>query len=191
MKCDRCDNEATVHEVTVRHGAKVERHLCEACATQQGLAAQGAIPISNLISKFSVASAPSATTPNLCPTCRLTFSEFRQSGHLGCPDCYSAFDKPLTPLLERWHEGGTSHTGKTPKRQAQTPRPTPPAAPPAPTPALSLREAKAEAIRRVRKMLEDAIAAEKYETAARLRDKLRTMEGSSEIAPEPPSGGDA
>ncbi len=187
MKCDRCDNEATVHEVTVRQGAKVERHLCEACAAQQGLAAQGAIPISNLISKFSVASVPSAAPPNLCPSCRLTFSEFRQSGHLGCPDCYAAFDKSLTPLLERWHEGGSSHTGKVPKRQPVTP-PRPAAPDTAPDAALALRETKAEAIRRLRKKLDEAIEAEQYETAAKLRDQLKTLEHPPGI--QPPPGGE-
>ena len=29
MKCDRCDNDSTVHEVTVRNGVKVEKHLCK------------------------------------------------------------------------------------------------------------------------------------------------------------------
>ena len=32
MKCDRCDNEATIHELIVAQGQHVEAHLCERCA---------------------------------------------------------------------------------------------------------------------------------------------------------------
>lgn len=37
MKCDRCQAEATVHEVVIRHGKRAERHVCERCAAKLGL----------------------------------------------------------------------------------------------------------------------------------------------------------
>ena len=37
MKCDQCGQEATVHELRVVNGKKVERHLCEACARKHNL----------------------------------------------------------------------------------------------------------------------------------------------------------
>jgi len=37
MKCDRCNAEATVHEVMIRQGQHAERHLCERCAAKLGL----------------------------------------------------------------------------------------------------------------------------------------------------------
>lgn len=37
MLCDNCKkNEATVHMTRVVNGKKSERHLCNACAKQQG-----------------------------------------------------------------------------------------------------------------------------------------------------------
>jgi protein-arginine kinase activator protein McsA len=35
MKCDRCDNPATVHLIDVRDARPVEQHLCESCTRQR------------------------------------------------------------------------------------------------------------------------------------------------------------
>ena len=32
MKCDTCDNEATIHITEIRRGLSYDRHLCERCA---------------------------------------------------------------------------------------------------------------------------------------------------------------
>ena len=34
MKCDNCNNPATVHLTEIKHGKKIEKHLCEQCAAQ-------------------------------------------------------------------------------------------------------------------------------------------------------------
>src|ERR1043166_5777332 len=34
MKCEKCELEATVHELRVVNGKRVERHLCEKCARE-------------------------------------------------------------------------------------------------------------------------------------------------------------
>lgn len=54
-----------------------------------------------------------------CPSCGLTYAKFKESGLLGCPDCYAAFEPSLGPLLERAHEGGAHHAGKKPRRLMQ------------------------------------------------------------------------
>ena len=167
MKCDRCDNEATVHEVTIHKGQKVEKHLCEQCAQEDGIAVQSQSIPSSLLQQFTVGlgqqapSKPSTRTP-ACGTCGMTYAEFRQHGLLGCPDCYHAFEKQLTPLLERAQEGGADHIGKTPNRSVG---------------ALQ-RERKLTVLR---KQLADALAAEHYERAAELRDELR--DAGADVSP--------
>lgn len=52
MRCERCEREATIHEVIIAQGKKQERHLCEACARQVGLSADPHLPIAQLISGF-------------------------------------------------------------------------------------------------------------------------------------------
>lgn len=173
-KCDRCEREATVHEVNIRDGQKVERHLCEECARGEGIAAQQHAPIDQLITKFvlSQAGTPTEKRAGTCPTCGLSFADFRTSGLLGCPACYSAFEAQLGTLIERAHEGATHHVGKTPRRTGGS-------------------GDRQEKIRVLRKQLSDAIAAEQYERAARLRDELLAVDKAPGVEKsERPGAGD-
>jgi protein arginine kinase activator len=159
MKCDRCQNEATVHEVTVHKGKKVEKHLCEQCAKTDGIAIQSHPPIAEMLTKFvtsSMGGEKSARGQAACAGCGLTYAEFRQTGLLGCEECYDAFEEQLGPLLERAQEGGSHHVGKTPRRGGG---------------ALD----RGKVVATLRKQLLDAIAAEHYEKAAELRDRLRSV----------------
>ncbi|HYF14365.1 MAG TPA: UvrB/UvrC motif-containing protein [Phycisphaerales bacterium] len=183
MKCDHCEREATVHEVTVRNGVKIERHLCEQCATDQGIAVQPSTPITELIKHYVMAQGlmpvvPAAAQPmraTACPNCNTTFAEFKQQGLLGCEQCYTAFEGQLLPLLERAHDGGQHHTGKTPKRGAGDA----PATPTTPSkPAKKPVEARVNRLQALKRDLDQAVKDERYEAAARLRDELRKLEGS-------------
>ncbi|MCC6428938.1 MAG: UvrB/UvrC motif-containing protein [Phycisphaerales bacterium] len=180
MKCDRCDSEATVQDITIRNGVRIERHLCEQCARQAGLGGQTNVPLAELLTKWVVASgigapanpstpAPARQAPvTECPACRMTWNEFRQVDRLGCPDCYSAFEGQLGPLLERAHEGGFRHSGKVPTRAASR------------RAAQAKEESggaveRAQRINTLRKQLDQAVLAEQYERAAALRDEIRRL----------------
>jgi protein arginine kinase activator len=91
----------------------------------------------------------------------MAWSEFTQSGLLGCEHDYSAFDKDLTPLLQRAHEGATHHLGKVPTRRGGT----------------SVPVKRQLDVARLRKELNRAIEGEDYERAAKLRDQIREAEG--------------
>lgn len=183
-KCDRCDNEATVHEVSVRHGMKVERHLCESCAAQHGIDASvtGSAVVANLVKSLMTqqGGTPHGRLP-ACRTCRMTFADFKQQGMLGCPDCYLSFEAFLGPLIERAQEGGVSHAGKTPARLLSgAPTGTrPPARAPEPPPAAFAGPSRDEQIRELRRQLSKAVAAEQYEAAARLRDAIQSLSQDS------------
>ncbi|HYE63640.1 MAG TPA: UvrB/UvrC motif-containing protein [Phycisphaerales bacterium] len=194
-KCDHCDNEATVHEMTVRNGVKIEKHLCEGCAAQQGIAVQPATPINELIKHYVLshgltqipATSAAQGRAHVCPTCKTTFNEFRQHGLLGCPDCYRVFEAQLGPLLERAHDGGIKHAGKLPKRMLGGAAGPAPAAPkPAPRPVVDLDD-RAARLRKIRRQLELAVAAEKYEEAAKLRDELKKMSDAGPNQPPKPA----
>ncbi len=192
-KCDQCDNEATVHEVSLRHGVKIEKHLCEGCAASQGIAATPSAPINELIKHYvlshGITPMPATGKANVCPRCHTGFNEFRQHGLLGCPDCYRVFEAQLGPLIERAHDGGVKHMGKSPRRMLghSTRQAGELAGPPTPESGEARRivdlEERAERLRRIRKKLASAVAAEKYEEAARLRDELKKM--SEQGAPPP------
>src|SRR5690242_18411375 len=56
MKCENCNNPATVHLMEVKAGKKIEKHLCENCAAQLegigGQPAKGHTPINELLTNF-------------------------------------------------------------------------------------------------------------------------------------------
>ncbi len=177
MLCECGEREATVHEVIIKNGKKVEKHLCEVCAKNQGFDPKAGVPISQLISSF-VLSSPGAKQGKalVCPTCQTTYDSFKQSGLLGCPDCYDAFEDELSPLLERSHEGGTHHVGKQPKRAtAKRGRGV--------DPVMEARK-RAEQIKQLRHQLDTALAGEQYEKAAGIRDEIRELSESDEASEE-------
>ena len=166
MKCDLCDRESTVHEVTVKGGVKIERHLCEQCAAEQGLQTNSGNPMEMLKSMAQPKRVPApAQRPSGCGACGTTFSEFKSSGVLGCPECYAAFESQLASLIERAHEGATNHIGKAPSTHPSGPRPAIAAA----------IEERAHRIAAIRRLLDEAVKAEQYERAAQLRDELRKL----------------
>ncbi len=163
MKCDNCNKPATVHLTEIRNGRKIEKHLCENCAAQQeGVPMNKAhTPINELLTNFVLAhSGLQKEVGQPCEHCGITWAEFRQSGLLGCEMDYQLFEKDLTPLLQRAHEGATHHVGKSPGYQGET--------------GASMR--RQVNLTRLRKELQRAVETEDYERAASLRDQIRQAE---------------
>jgi protein arginine kinase activator len=162
MKCDLCDKPAVVHEVTVKHGVKREIHLCDEHAREAGIALPGQQPINQLLTQFVISKKkggkPTRARPKAaCSECGLTLSQFRHAGLLGCSQCYDAFEKQIGPVIERAQNGGTHHAGKTPCRAGGS-------------------IDRQRLIQRLVKELDSAVAAEQYERAAELRDRLQSLE---------------
>lgn len=172
MKCDNCNKPATVHLTEIRGGKKIEKHLCEECAAQSEgqLLPKQHTPINELLTNFVMQhSGLQKQAGTTCEHCGITWAEFRQSGLLGCEHDYETFEKDLSPLLQRAHEGATHHVGKTPVRGAG-------AAAPAVGPLPAVAKKKQADVARLRKELAKAVELEDYERAARLRDQIREAE---------------
>lgn len=159
-KCDKCNNPATIYLTEIINGEKIEKHLCENCASDEGFAIKAGMPISQLLEDFILQTGGGGDETELtCEVCGMTFSQFRQNGQLGCPNDYDAFEKPLLTLLDRAQGGATQHIGKVPHRTGGD-------------------QKKQNSILRIRAKLKGAIAAEDYERAAILRDQIRELENS-------------
>lgn len=163
--CQRCQaRPATVHLTDIVNKKKRELHLCDECAREQQLIPEGAgtsLNLQALVSLIMGQPDPEVDPGALiCPTCGLQYAVFRAEGRFGCPDDYEAFRSVLEPLLERIHRG-TQHTGKTPRHETRRQR--------------LLAETEV-----LRDELAAAVAAERYEEAARLRDRIRQKEGADE-----------
>lgn len=163
MLCQRCKkNEATIHMTQIINGDKREIHLCEECASMtQGFAVIPIVTLDQWLNQIISAAHAGAAEEDekTCPVCGITYGEFRESGRLGCPDCYEAFSDPLTSLIKRLHGGGHHHTGKIPEHADQD----------------IVRRRK---IVKLKEDLDLAIKTEAYEQAAVLRDQIRELEMS-------------
>ena len=167
MKCDNCKNVATVHLTEIKNGKRIEKHLCEQCASQsEGLISKTHMPINELLTNFVMAHSGIQNKQQeglVCEQCVISWSEFRQTGLLGCEHDYAFFDKDLSPLLQRAHEGATHHLGKVPTRRGGT----------------SVPAKRQVDVGRLRKELTRAVEAEDYERAAKLRDQIRSAEAQA------------
>jgi protein arginine kinase activator len=164
--CQSCgQNPATIHFTEIKEDACRELHMCEACANAQGVTGGGAIPA--MLASLVEGPRRGTGRGRRCPECGITFEEFRAKGRFGCPRDYEAFEDLLGPVLDKLH-GSREHRGRLP-------RGTPAVGPPPGDRLLSLR-----------RELQQAVKAEEYERAARLRDEIQRAEsGASRVGQEP------
>ena len=114
------------------------------------------LPISQLLEEFILQAADKDSADLTCEVCGLTLVEFQEYGVLGCRHDYDVFQEPLAALLARAHQG-TEHVGKVPRHVGRD-------------------QKRQNTILRLRAELRGAIAAEDYERAAGLRDRIKELE---------------
>lgn len=165
MYCEECKiRPATVHLAQMFDGKKIETHLCEQCASQKGSIIFGAdqqLSIANILGSFlggnySIQEARSANQHSTCPGCGIKFSDVRQTGKLGCAQCYIAFEEELEPSLRRIH-GNRQHVGKIPLRGGE-------------------KYWWKRQVEGLKQQLQEAVAREEYEEAADIRDEIKKLE---------------
>ena len=168
MKCSSCgEREGIVSLTQIVEGDVRTVSLCAKCAAEKGIETGVGIaetPLGGFLAALGESSDPDAPPPTgleaACPSCGATLRDFRETGRLGCSECYSAFDTPLRELLRRLH-GSTHHSGM--RYSGGEPGPAPSVLPD-------------PAVRELREELRRAIEAEQFELAAQLRDRLRERE---------------
>lgn len=169
MKCEKCNkNDATIHFTQVRDGKAVSCNLCQDCAEHASL--KGAKFDSNQQPMF----APEAKQEVLhelaqgaggghCPFCRCTLDDIKNSGRLGCAQCYFTFENQVDVLLRRI-QGSSFHVGKR----------------------ISRPEGKMYdnqlMVRELKQKLNDAVKKEYFEKAAEFRDEIRNLEKRMEVS---------
>src|SRR5262245_26780676 len=171
MQCQLCGKRpAIVHFTEIVNNKKSEYHVCEKCAEERGYS----VPL--LKSKFSVGDLLAGMVDQTgvgeegkvgrvqCPRCGLVYSNFRETGRLGCSECYVTFRTQLRPLLRRIH-GSTKHVGKAPLRDAA-------------------RVALRREVQRLHEDLQKAVEREDFESAAGLRDRIKKLEANDVRAVE-------
>jgi len=185
MDCENCKkSEASVHYQQVINGKASEIHLCDKCAGEKGMIAftgEHQAPFANLIAGFMDEEeqlAGKATKVKLRCKCGWSNVDFKKTGYLGCPLCYKTFNKSISPLLRRIH-GNNKHIGKTPAKITFTepiilknePEETKMTGQERTTPLNRFEELKS-----LKSGLDLAVKEERYEDAAKLRDRIKAAE---------------
>lgn len=170
MICEHCkQRHATVTVTQVHNGMKQERHYCEVCAGKfhpfQMELQEEPVSIHQLMSDWFglpvlqnkvQEETQQKKKPTACPSCGFTYRHFLKVGKFGCARCYDTFREQLPPVLERL-QADVKHVGKTQSEEDQT----------------AYYQTHLESIRQ---QLQQAIAEERFEDAAKLRDEARVIE---------------
>jgi protein arginine kinase activator len=169
-ECELCGEEpATMHLLRVVDGGISHTHLCATCAEQmageqtEGLALVLAVP--SMLRSFGKkvseeqheASGGSAVNheESFCGVCGTTLTDLKESGMVGCANCYRVFADHLETTIRREAEP-VEHLGKVPLRGPETD---------------SLRHE----MMRLERMLRELVQHERFEEAASVRDRLSEL----------------
>lgn len=168
-RCERCNKyQANVHIVKVFDGMKKELNICEKCAKELGEFNLNSILdventfslniLSGLVEYFNNNQQSSIIKVNdsECPKCKTTYAEFKNTGFLGCDECYKQFLKILAIFIKRV-QNGSNHVGKIPSRCGED-------------------VIKRKEISELKDKLQKAILSEEYEKAAEIRDCIRKIQ---------------
>ena len=170
MLCEECGkNQATVSITVTTGGNTSTRRLCPECMKKMELNLVKGDIQSFLSSVLSVLGSEKKTEEQptvVCSSCGLSYQEFEHTGRLGCAQCYRDFADQLKPSLQKIH-GRTQHAGRRPKAYVPDPQ-----------------DELNQRVNELRKLMDEAVAAENFEEAARLRDELRSLTETREVAEE-------
>jgi protein arginine kinase activator len=178
MLCDLCkQREATIHIQEIINNKKKAMHLCSECAVKKSkndpsfdfggfnLAemlyniAESQEDVPDLSSMLSSGEANGTDTSETlkCPECKWTLQALRQTGRVGCSQCYTVFRDVIASALENMHRGKL-HVGKKPGSRGTD-------------------KSSSEMLKlmNLQKELDEVIQREEYEKAAKLRDEINSL----------------
>jgi protein arginine kinase activator len=168
MVCEKCGkNQANTIIRESVNGKVREVHLCAECAAKLGYDslmktlhpfAGVSVGLPEILGSLFAQSAQDEddTGGKRCSFCGRSFDEIAQTAMTGCAHCYSEFYGELMPSIQRMH-GRTHHVGKIPASAGRD---------------IKLKNE----LTGLRRELDDAVAAQEYEKAAVIRDRIKEME---------------
>lgn len=191
MLCDNCGKkEANVKYSENINGVKREFNLCEECSKKLGIGEinfKMPIDFSSFLGDFMEDFATPEFMPLFsdiktlkCNECGYTFDDIVNTGRLGCANCYDVFEDRLDPIIRKI-QNSNRHIGRIgkildsriEKRQEKNDN--------------KKVENKEESsnknnneLENLQLKLKEAIKDERYEEAAKIRDKIKEIEKNQE-----------
>ncbi len=169
MKCDRCGKPSVYHSTLIVNGVSQTTNLCRDCAIKEGVFND--TPTSIFDDMFSTFAdfLPFQQIENIiCPVCKTSLREFKNTEHLGCPNCYDAFREEIENLVKRIAPNQThkqerlnDYIAKKSKEKDKS---------------LSTADRIAE----LRQEMAIAVKEERYEDAAKLKKEITKLESKND-----------
>ncbi len=177
MKCEICNKGiATTAYTHIVDNEKRTLLLCAEClpsemnvtgesAAESAVTSQSSddleVPELKKKAKVDFSSDPtaSAVSEKICHSCGMDYKQFKKVGRLGCSKCYSEFESDLGPLLKKIH-GADEHTGKNWILIRESSKP---------SSKIPLADLSGK--------LKKAVEKEDFESAAEIRDMIRSRSG--------------
>ena len=187
MLCQKCNkNEANVKYTEIINGEKKQMMLCEECSHELGLDNMNFnMPIDFSSFFGGLLGEDEYNSPEFmplfqtvkelkCSNCNMTYDDFINQGKLGCEECYNVFLNKIDSILKRIH-GDNKHLGRKSVGSGN---------------ASAKKEKNVEAaisrpkkettqenkLEQLQKDLKKAIAEERYEDAAKIRDEIKSLD---------------
>ena len=165
MLCDECHIRPVALRIQVVAGGNlIERNLCTECGQKYSPSftiSNATVPLQLLgnVLAQTTAQPVAPAGPLICPWCNYPYERFQQTSMLGCARCYESFSPQMEIVLRRAQGGVLQHAGKVPSNHGGS-------------------LATHRKIDRLRRAIQDAVAAERYEDAARFRDQIKALQES-------------
>ena len=173
MICERCNKKKVAVLYRESAGGRVRAmRLCNECAEsleQAGELEEVSAAVAGFISPqflsdesnvlppfYGLGRAEGNPSPHACAVCGATMEDIAAVGRVGCAACYTLFSGELAGAIRSAH-GRAEHAGRV-------------------SAGFRARLEKAERLTGLKKQLKDAVSLENYETAAGLRDTIRSLE---------------
>ena len=156
MLCEKCKkNKATVKYSQITNGLKENYNLCQDCFNSINYNNNF---MNNFFNSFfsNNVSLDTYEKNYKCNICGNTFERFKNSGKMGCYNCYNVFREKLNPIFNNIQEKNI-HTGKVPKN-------------------LETYKPSIQNLDTLKENLNIAIKNEDYEQAIKIRDKIKEIE---------------
>lgn len=169
VTCEGCGEEpASVHLLRVVDGQVTHTHLCPTCAEGVTEEAEGmslVLAVPSALRQMGRAGAPDDDAEvasggdvgeHFCDLCGTTLTDLKESGLVGCSNCYKVFAEYLEQSLAAGAEP-VEHLGKIPRRGPET-------------------DTLRHEILRLQRMLRELVEHERFEEAAGVRDRLSELD---------------
>ena len=150
-ECAICQNRAEFYIPHTLLGKSGNTYVCDKCLIsfdKSGYLKLFAVPVT------ADSILQSATSDIKCESCGMTLSKFLKTKRVGCAKDYNLFD--LKNALETYHKS-SQHVGKIPMNAEVS------------------KEVVIDRIERLKDLMGDAVRADRFEEAAKLRDEIKAL----------------